>query len=383
MNEKTKIKYSLLAAVAVLCLCVAAVFALVVTNPDVTEEPLLNSSADGSETTGAEESAESFAPSDSQSESQGTAGSEDSEESEDSPSASVSEETESREESEVSSEVSEESGEEAVDAFLTDVPENLSLGAEFAAVYDITKGEMIYEKKADDICYPASLTKLLTAMVALDFVPLNAEFTVGSELELVQPNSSLAYLREGTAMTLEDLIDALLIPSGNDAAYVIAVGTARYLKGDELNDADAVNHFITLMNEKAVALGCTSSAFANPDGYDQDGHYTTTRDMMKICLASLSYEPIKASVAKEERTYYFQGGGMVLWTNSNLLLQDGSFNSPLATGLKTGSTGNAGYCLSVSAEDSKGRQALILLMKAHSNSERYTDALAVMNCIFD
>lgn len=370
MNEKKKIRYSLFAAVIVLCLCVAAVFVLIITNPSVTDEPQIADSSDGSMPSDYSEGDESPQPEGSQESDHG--------ESSEAPSHSS-----ATEESELSHGSTDESTAEENESFLGQLPETLSLNAEFAAVYDITKGETIYEKKIDAICYPASLTKLLTAMVVLDFVPLNEEFYVGSALELVQPNSSLAYLREGTSMTVEDLIDALLIPSGNDAAYVIAVGTARYLKGEELSDAAAVDHFITLMNEKAAVLGCTSSKFANPDGYDQDGHYTTTADMLKICLASLSYEPIKTSVAKEERTYYFAGGGMVLWTNSNLLLQDGSYNYPLATGLKTGSTGNAGFCLSVSAEDQKGRQALILLMNAKSNAYRYTDALAVLNCIFD
>lgn len=370
MNEKKKIKYSLATAVIVLCLCVAAVFALVITAPNESEESDSAVSSESSENPVSEPSEES-----SSSESSKEASSVSSE----------SAESFSPEESEFSEpeESSADPGtEEKDESFLSPLPDGVLLSSEFVAVYDITKGESVYEKKADALCYPASLTKLLTAMVALDFVPINTEFKVGSELELVQPNSSLAYLREGTSMTLEDLIDALLIPSGNDAAYVVAVGTSRFLKGEALSDTEAVDHFITLMNEKATAIGCTNSSFANPDGYDQKGHFTTTNDMMKICLASLSYEPIRTSVAKEERTYYFQGGGMVLWTNSNLLLQDGGFNSPLATGLKTGSTGNAGFCLSVSAEDSKGKQALILLMKAPSNAERYTDALTVMDYVF-
>ena len=264
----------------------------------------------------------------------------------------------------------------------------LSFGAEVnllskhIIVYDIDKNYVLYERGAESLCYPASLSKLMTALVALEHLPPETLLTVGSEVLMIGENSSTAYLTAGQRLPAEALTDALLLPSGNDAAYVFAVNAAKKALGDEgLSNADAVRAFVGLMNEKARELGCQNTVFVTPDGYDADGQKTTAADMARISAAAYKNDTIRASVGKTEREYKFEGGGKSLWKNTNALIRpESSFYSDCATGMKTGSTDLAGYCLAVSAEI-KGGKYIIVLMDCVTPADRNRDALEIIKGI--
>ena len=121
------------------------------------------------------------------------------------------------------------------------------------ALYDASSDTLLYTKQADMKQEPASTTKLLTAALAIQYTPEGYVFTVGNELSLVRDQSSKANLLTGDKLDLDKMLKALLIPSGNDAAYTIAASIGRVTAGDEsLSAADAVKKFVALMNQTAA-----------------------------------------------------------------------------------------------------------------------------------
>ena len=246
---------------------------------------------------------------------------------------------------------------------------------QYFVLYDKTHDSVLYSKNANEKAYPASVTKLLTAAVAADYCDADTPFTVGDELDFVQPNSSLAYLEKGMVLQFEALLDAMLLPSGNDAAYVMACGVGRIASGDEnLSEREAVDFFVGLMNEKALLLNCTGSHFANPDGYHDDNHFTTALDMTRIASYCMDIEIIAESCSKTIGRHVLLSGQDITWRSSNQFLGSYSY----ATGLKTGTTSEAGACLAASAK--KDDNVLVaILFKAADAWSRYSDAEELMS----
>ena len=267
---------------------------------------------------------------------------------------------------------------------------NFSLSAEFAIVYDLKSGEVLYAKNATDRAYPASITKLMTSIVALKYCDPDDVFTAGDELSFVTKGSSLAFIYKGHKLKLKMLIDAMMLPSGNDAAYVVAANAGRIIAGDKsLSAAEAVSVFVDKMNEEAKRLGCKGTHFANPDGFHDERHFTTAYDLALISEEALSYEIINKSVKKEQVDAVYESGQMMTWINSNYLIRYHSLStedrkkwySEYATGLKTGTTSQAGSCMVASAK--KGdREIVAVLLKCKDGMGRYEDALEIINTIF-
>ena len=253
----------------------------------------------------------------------------------------------------------------------------------YVVLYDVTGDQMLYSKNADAKCYPASLTKMVTALVALDHTKAEDVITVGSEVSMIAAGSSRAYLTTGTQLTMTQLLQALLLPSGNDAAYVIAVHVGRTIAGDpELDRYAAVSKFCEAMNKKATDLGCSGSKFVNPDGYHEDGHYTTAADMLKISLATIENPLLREIVSTPRVQTNLVSGQRVDWLNSNRLLQpDNAYTYQGALGLKTGSTDEAGYCLAACAERN-GRTSIVIVMGAESENGRWDDTRGLLDISF-
>lgn len=267
---------------------------------------------------------------------------------------------------------------------------NFSLSAEFAIVYDLKSGEVLFAKNATDRAYPASITKLMTSIVALKYCDPDDVFTAGDELSFVVKGSSLAFIYKGHKLKLKMLIDAMMLPSGNDAAYVVAANAGRIIAGDKsLSAAEAVSVFVDKMNEEAKRLGCKGTHFANPDGFHDNRHFTTAYDLALISEEALKYEVINKSVKKEQVDAVYESGQMMTWINSNYLIRYHSLStedrkkwySEYATGLKTGTTSQAGSCMVASAK--KGdREIVAVLLKCKDGMGRYEDALEIINTIF-
>ena len=151
-------------------------------------------------------------------------------------------------------------------------------------VYDVDSGKMLYcSTEKTDRLYPASITKLFTAWLALKHLEPDRVITVGEEVRMVGVGSSLAYISPGCRLTVEMLVEAMLLPSGNDAAYALAAAAGRVIAGEEnLSAATAVQRFVAEMNQEAGRLGMDSTNFTNPDGYHTGAHYSCPGDLALI-----------------------------------------------------------------------------------------------------
>lgn len=257
--------------------------------------------------------------------------------------------------------------------------------SQYIVLYDATAGKTLYSKQADVKCYPASLTKLVTASVALKYANTDTVFTVGEEIRMIDPESSRAYLRMGQRLDLQTILEALMLPSGNDAAYTIAANVGRIIAGDEnLATRSAIQTFCDKMNELARELGMKNSHFANPDGIHEADHYTTAADMLLVAN-HVCNQPLLAEVMKQGKVTrsFLSGESGMIWHNTNRLVQeDARYFMQEATGMKTGHTDQAGYCLAASAED-EGVRLITILMGADSNDGRFDDAQGLFTICYD
>lgn len=242
-------------------------------------------------------------------------------------------------------------------------------------VFCVEDNKMLVGENVNRRIAPASLTKLLTASVALKYWDADEVVTVGTELELVQPESSLCLISKGQRLTMYDLLTGLLLPSGNDAAYTVAVATARRASGKDLSDRAAVKYFTILMNEFAAELGMRNSHFENPEGWDNDRHYTTVSDLTKIAKYALSVPEIRELVSARKRDVVFVSGETITWYNGNMLLHpESEYYCEDAIGMKTGFTDNAGRCL-ISAFERSGKTYIITIVGCVEFETRYEKTL--------
>lgn len=254
----------------------------------------------------------------------------------------------------------------------------------YGILFDTAKQEILFSKNADLKVYPASLTKLVTACTALQYVPVDTVFTVGTEQSLVKPQSSLCLIQKGHKLTLHDLICGMLLASGNDAAYTVAVNTARFVyKDKDFSDEQAVKLFCHFMNEFAAQIGMSSSHFTNPDGWDDTDHYTTVNDLLKIAIYANENDIINSIVSCDKKYVVFASGQNITWKNSNKLLDKNSeYYYPFATGMKTGTTKNAGKCLIASA-NKNGKTVIAIVMDCKTEEQRYSFAIHLFNKAFN
>ena len=257
----------------------------------------------------------------------------------------------------------------------------IRLWAEKAFVFDNRTEEVLYLKGTlQDRIYPASITKLYTVHVALMYLQPEEVVTAGEELDLLQPGSSIAFIRKGHRLTVEMLIEGMLLPSGNDAAYVLAAAAGRKIAGDQaLPASEAVAVFVDEMNRRAQAEGLQETRFTSPDGFHDDGHYTSMADLIRIARLALSEELIIQYTSLCREKVFFASGETITWNNTNLLLHPESpFYREEVIGLKTGRTPEAGYCL-LAAARSGDREVIIAVLGCAELNQRFEDALKLLD----
>ena len=244
------------------------------------------------------------------------------------------------------------------------------LVAKSAILIEATTGEVLFEKNADEILYPASTTKILTAYIALQMADLeNDVVTISQEaIDLVPSGYQKVPLSAGEKVSMEDLVGAMLVISGNEAANAIA----EYLCG-------SIDAFAGLMNQTAQMLGCSSDThFANPSGLQDTNHYTTARDLAIITQEAMKDERFREIVAKP--TYDMPDSNMrparTLVGGTSILKAEDSYYYSAATGVKTGFTNAAGYCFVGSAK--RGGIELISVVLYTSKAGRWTDTKKLM-----
>ncbi len=224
-----------------------------------------------------------------------------------------------------------------------------------AIMVDQKTGRVLYEKNADDKRYPASMTKVLTALLSIEYIKPDEVVKVGTEINYVPWDSSLAGLEVGESISGKNLIRGLIIPSGNEAANTVAYEVVKRKTGNTtINYPDAELQFADIMNERAKSLGATNTHFVTPSGYHDDNHYTTARDMALIANAAMKNDVIK-EVARE---ISFTGKSVETnatpdmklvehswYTHNQIINPTNPYYYKYATGLKTGFTDPAGECL--------------------------------------
>lgn len=214
-------------------------------------------------------------------------------------------------------------------------------------VYDLTAGQLLFGEGMDEAHPPASLTKLMTALLVLEQGDLDAQVTVLPE-DII--GGASMGLRAGMQLTVGDLLWGLLVPSGNDAALALA----RHIAGD-------VATFVERMNRRAEELGLAQTHFANPHGLDAQRHVSSARDLLQLTVR-LWAEPLFRTMVGTPRVTV---AGREL-RNTNEWLS----TNPAAVGVKTGTTPAAGECLIVAVER-EGRTLLVVIL---GSRDRYADA---------
>lgn len=232
--------------------------------------------------------------------------------------------------------------------------------------------------------YPASITKLFTAYVALQYLDPEEVVVTGPETMLVAYDSSRAYITSGQMLTVAQLVEGMLLPSGNDAAYALAGAAARAKSGnDSLYDQEAIDYFVEMMNQTAQDLGMTGTHFANPDGYHDAQHYTTFTDLVTIAELALGNELIRQCTSTYEDDVQYVSGETIQWSNTNALIHpESQYYCPDAVGLKTGSTNSAGFCL-LSAFDMDGEYIIIGSFGCVRPEDRFIDTLKLYQLVLD
>ena len=230
--------------------------------------------------------------------------------------------------------------------------------------------------------YPASLTKIMTCILALELGNLDDKITVDDETPYEIDGSHIA-LEPGEILTLKDLLYALMLPSANDAASVIA----KHYSGD-------TESFVKLMNDKAKELGSTNTNFANPHGLHDENHYTTAADLAKIVTYAMKNETfreiiktpryeIPATNKKEARAIITTNNLILNTSKSNILVNNQWVHREYegAYGVKNGYTPEAGYCL-ISYAERNGIGFVAIVLNGLGN-EVYTDTHNLLNYGFD
>ena len=232
-----------------------------------------------------------------------------------------------------------------------------------AVLMDADSGKILYEKNAHEQRACASITKVMTltlVMEAVDSGKIHMDDVVTASAHAASMGGSDIWLEEGEQMTVDDMIKATAVASANDAA----VALAEFVSGSE-------EDFVAAMNEKAAVLGMEDTTFKNCNGLDEEGHITSAYD-----VALMSRELIKHEKIFDYTTIWLDNlrGGETQIVNTNKLLR--SYDG--ITGLKTGTTGDAGSCISATAERN-GLSLIAVVLGADSGKERFRDAAALLD----
>lgn len=241
--------------------------------------------------------------------------------------------------------------------------EGLELTAPSAVLMEASTGRVLFEKDPHALRSCASITKVMTLCLvfqALDSGQLSLDQTLTASAHAASMGGSDIWLEEGEAMSVDDLIKATVIMSANDAAVVLAEAVS----GSE-------EAFVAQMNEKAQQLGMSDTVFKNCNGLDEEGHVTSAYD-----VALMSRELIRHEKVFDYTLTWMDSvrGGETQLVNTNKLIR----SYPGITGLKTGTTGQAGSCITATAER-EGLSLIAVVLGADSTDHRFQDAAALLD----
>ena len=235
----------------------------------------------------------------------------------------------------------------------------LEINSNHAILYNMNDDSIIFEKNADERTYIASLTKIMTTIVAIENIEdVNEYVEVPYEAldGLIEANASVAGFRVGQRVTYLDLLYGVLLPSGADATKTLAY----YIAGNEDN-------FVKLMNDKAISLGLTNTHFANTSGLDTDNHYSTVKEISIILKYALQNPLFKEIYTAN--SYTTSDGSLTFRSVFSNYLTRYDLTNNYIYGSKTGFTTKAGYCLS-SIANYDGVEYLLITTEADGESDQ-------------
>ncbi len=242
----------------------------------------------------------------------------------------------------------------------TTAPNPPTLLSQSAVLMDMTTGQILYEKNPYERLYPASITKIMTALLALKYGHLNDP--IKASVNAVNQEPDKVYLVPGEVHSLQQMLYGLLIDSANDAAVAIAEHYGGSVKG-----------FANMMNQEAKQLGAVNTHFVNPNGLQNADHYTCAYDMALIARQAMQNPEFRKIVSTK---YYLWKGKE--WTSYLSNLNEMLWTYPGAIGIKTGWTDQAEQTMVVSATRN-GHTLLAVLMKVPLLGEMQTDATSLLN----
>ncbi|MED1862573.1 D-alanyl-D-alanine carboxypeptidase [Fictibacillus nanhaiensis] len=232
------------------------------------------------------------------------------------------------------------------------------LKSESAVMIDAKTGDILYQKNSSEQMYPASITKIITGILAIESGKLNDSVVVSSDA--VRAEGTRVYLMEGEQVPLKKLVQGLLINSGNDAAVAIA----EYLAGD-------VDSFADQMNAFAKKVGAENTHFVNPNGLFDEEHYTTAEDMAKITQYAMKNEEFREIVSTKELPWVGEGWETTLRNHHQLL-----WDYPGTIGVKNGYVDESKHTL-VTAVSRDNLDVIIVTLKAPTSRAAYWDTMAL------
>ena len=233
---------------------------------------------------------------------------------------------------------------------------------EYYLSYDLDKEVILYKKNINDPISPASITKLMTALILYE----NSELDDMVSISYPDPydfQGKVAYLNEGNEISIEQLLEFILVYSANDSAY--AAG---------MHVSNSIKDFVQLMNTRAKQLNMSNTNFQNPDGLDQENHYTTLNDLLILSEYILRNTKL-IDITKKSKFYYEKDGKLQKYENTNLMLNNGF------KGLKTGWTSRAGLTF-IGYNQENNRNILTIVNKSFVNENKdkhFEDTLILYN----
>ncbi len=243
-----------------------------------------------------------------------------------------------------------------------------------AVLFDINEKDVIYSKNPHERLQPASLTKVMTALVALKNASPDTVLTASNSVNISESGAQLCGLKPGDSMTLDQALRILLLYSANDVAMLIAE-----------NVGGTTARFIEMMNEEAVHLGATNTHFMNPHGLTEDGHYTTAYDLYLMFNEAIKYETFNEIIQMTSyQTIYYDKTGqpkeLSLKTTNRFM--KGDFQTPekvTVIGGKTGTTNAAGHCLMLLSKDVNGAPYISIILRAEESDILYNEMIDLLD----
>lgn len=245
-------------------------------------------------------------------------------------------------------------------------------GSEKGALFDVGDKKVIFGEDMYEKVYPASITKIMTAILAVKLGNMDDVVTITEEDVTLEEGSQMVGFQAGDTVTMDELFHGLLVYSGNDCAMAIA----RHIGG-------TVEQFVEMMNEEAIRLGATGTHFVSPHGLHDENHYTTVYDIYLMLNEAISYSYFVETMQLGNYVITYTRGEQVLTarldaTDHYLTGQESAPTGVTVLGGKTGTTSAAGSCLAILSQNRYGEPYISVVMKAVNKIYLYKDMNALL-----